>query len=114
MRKTKPIDGAKLKELVLNRGHITHISADMGYSHTALGLAIKSNKISEPMAVMLDKMFGIKYEAYKPKEEEPIQDEPKSETTVVSKDEALLKVIIAQLMAINNELGAIYKKIEEI
>lgn len=115
---TMPINGEKLRELVLNRGHISVISEELGYSRTALGIAIKNNKISKPMISLLDSMYGIKYEDYKPEEpkkEEPVPEEkPTTETEVISKDEALLKTIISQLGALNNSLAAIYQKLEEI
>lgn len=115
---TMPINGEKLRELVLNRGHISVISEELGYSRTALGIAIKNNKISKPMISLLDSMYGIKYEDYKPEEpkkEEPVlEDRPTTETEVVSRDEALLKNIVAQLGALNNSLTAIYQKLEEI
>ena len=113
--KTRPIDGQKLKSLILDRGYITHISADIGYSPSRIHQAINDNRISMQMATILEAKFGIKYEDYKPEEKEPVQeDEPIIETTVVSKDEALLKTIITQLSALNNGLTAIYKKLEEL
>ena len=113
-RKMLQVDPYKLKEKILDHGRITYVAEDLGFAPSYFTRAFRTGELPEATALMLDKVYGIKYEDYKPEEKEPIQDEPKSETTVVSKDEALLKVIIAQLMAINNELGAIYKKIEEI
>lgn len=112
-----PINGEKLRELVLNKGHLTVISEELGYSRTALGIAIKSNKISKPMISLLDSMCGIKYEDYKPEEpkkEEPVIEKPTTETEVISKDEAQLKTIISQLGALNNSLVAILTKLNEI
>ena len=113
---TRPIDGEKLKELVLSKGNLTDVSEDIGYSRQAILAAIRNNKITLPMATLLEQTFGIKYEAYKPEEkkEEPVKEKPKPETEVISKDEAQLKTIITQLSALNNGLTAIFKKLEEI
>ena len=113
---TRPIDGEKLKELILSKGNLTSVSEDIGYSSQAILTAIKNNAISLPMATLLEQTFNIKYEAYKPEEkkEEPVIEKPKPETEVISKDEAQLKTIITQLSALNNALTTIYRKLEDI
>ena len=114
-RKMLQVDPYKLKEKILDHGRITHVAEDLGYSPSYFTRAFRMGELPEATALMLDKVYGIKYEDYKPEEKEPVQeDEPIIETTVVSKDEALLKVIISQLSALNNGLTAIYKKLEEL
>ena len=113
--KSLPIDGEKLRQLIHSKGHyLIDISEEMGYGISTLSQVIRRGKITNAMAYMLDSMYGIKYQEYAPTKEEPIEEKPKPETEVISKDEAQLKTIIAQLSALNNGLTAIYQKLEEI
>ena len=117
MRKAKsmPIDGGKLKGVIQSRGYYAmDMSLEMGYGISTLSQAIRRGNITYAMAYMLESKYGIKYEDYAPKKEEPVIEKPTTETAVISKDEALLKNIVAQLGALNNSLTAIYQKLEEI
>jgi hypothetical protein len=110
-----PINGEKLRELVLNKGYLSVISEELGYSNTALGVAIKKNKITKPMISLLDSMYGIKYEDYKPEEPKPEpKEEPKPvpETVITDKYEQYLKAILFQLANVNNNLVALAKALE--
>lgn len=115
---TMPINGEKLRELVLSKGYISVISEELGYSNTALGIAIKKNRITKPMISLLDSMYGIKYEDYKPEEPkpEPIPEEckPMSETSVTDKTEQQLKTVIAQLGMLNNNITALGNLLRQI
>lgn len=114
--KTLPIDGWRLRRKILDHGYITTISEELGYSGGSLTWAIRNNRISVPMAELLDAKFGIKYEMYKPLEIEPA-NRPQLETKIVKRvpqpgqNEAQLNTIISQLSEICNELTAIYNKL---
>ena len=111
-----PIDGDKLRELIFSKGYITDISEELGYGKTYLTQVCKGRKITQTAALLLDKLYGIKYEDYKPevKIEKPVQETmPISETVIVNKTELQLKTIISQLAELNNGLTAIYQKLED-
>ena len=113
--KTMPIDGGKLRGLIHNKGfYMMDMSLEMGYGISTLSQAIRRGNITNAMAYMLDNKYGIKYEDYAPKKEEPVIEKPATETEVISKGEALLKTIVAQLGALNNSLVAILTKLNEI
>ena len=109
-----PINGKKLRELVLNKGYISDISEELGYSSTALGSAIKNNKITKPMMSLLDSMYGIKYKDYKPEEPKPEECKPVAETSVTDKTEQQLKTIISQLGLLNNNIIALSSLLRQI
>ena len=109
-----PIDRDKLRELIFSKGNITDISEELGYSRTYLTQACRGRQITQTAALLLDNLYGIKYEDYKPEEkiEKPAQETmPISETVIVTKTELQLKTIISQLAELNNGLTAIYQKL---
>ena len=113
--KSTPIDSDKLRGIIHSRGYYAmDMSLEMGYGISTLSQTIRRGNITNAMAYMLESKYGIKYEDYAPKKEEPVIEKPTTETEVISKDEALLKTIISQLGALNNSLTAIYQKLEEI
>ena len=115
--RTLPIDGEKLKRILMTKGHITALSEDMGKGPAYLSRACFDGKLTESSALLLERLWNIKYDDYKPeeeKEEEPVIETKASETEIVTKYEALLKTIISQLSAINNHLVGIYKKLDEM
>lgn len=114
--KMLPIDGWRLRRRVLDHGYITQISEELGYAAGSLTWAIRNNRISVPMAQLLENKFGIKYEYYSPVKIEPT-DRPNLETKIVKRvpqpgqNEAQLNTIISQLAEICNELTAIHQKL---
>ena len=70
--KTCPIDGTKLKaELRRRRLSAIQTSKEMGYGETAIHNAIERRSMSSQMALLLDKLFGIKYDLIKPDDTKP-------------------------------------------
>lgn len=116
--KTRPINGWKLKHLLSYKGTQTEIAEELGFCQATISKAICRERISYALAGLLEERYGIKFEQYSneeaPKKEEPVIEVPTIETKVISKDEALLNTIIAQLGSLNNSLTAIYQKLEEI
>ena len=115
--KALPIDGEKLKSAILSKGYITEISEELGCEKAYLSQTCKYGRITQSAALLLDKLYGIKYEDYKPEEkkEKPVQETmPISETVIVTKTELQLKTIIAQLGELNNNILATNSLLERI
>lgn len=114
--KTLPIDGEKLKRAILSKGYITEISEELGYEKAYLSQTCKYGRITQSAALLLEKMYGIKYEDYKPEEkkEDPIEEPRHLETEVVTKTESALKTIISQLAVLNNNILAMNSLLERI
>ena len=111
--KSMPIDRDKLRGIIQSRGrYAMDMSLEMGYGISTFSQAIRRGNVTNAMAYMLESKYGIKYEDYAPKKEEPVIEKPTTETEVISKDEALLKTIISQLAEINNNLKAINSQME--
>ena len=118
---SNPIDPYKLKNLCLDKGLITDLSIEMGYSKDALSSAINARRVSNQMLILLEKIHGIKYEDYKPEEPKPEpkpdpqkEEPPAPETTATTKTEAQLKTIIIQLGALNNNVMAVAELLRKI
>ena len=112
---TKPIDSDKLKNLCLGKGHITVLSSEMGYSKDALSYAVSTGKISNQMALLLDKIHGIKYEDYKPEEPKPEpKEELKADPTQAGTVESQLRTISSQISHLNNNILALIELQKQI
>lgn len=111
-----PINGKKLRELVLSKGHITVISEELGYSRTALGIACKSNKISPVMARALELGCNIPYEKYKPEEPkpEPKPEEPVKETAFTNRSEQCLITLVAMVGEMRNNMIVLNEKLDKL
>lgn len=117
MRKSNVIriDGAKLKEKLESRGHLSVLSEEMGYSRSYLGVTCKNNKITPYGATLIEKMFGIKFEEYKYEEPQPEPEpKPEPETKIVTKDECFMKSVLSMLAEICNNQRIMNSKLDEL
>lgn len=114
---SKPIDSYKLKNLCLDKGYLTALSEEMGYGGSSLSRTISSGRISNQMAMLLEKVYGIKYEDYKP-EEKPatelvgtVTEESKADATQTPLNtatiESLLRTMSSQISHLNNNILAL-------
>ena len=97
-----PIDGQKLKRLILEKGYIVDISESLGYSKSALSASIIQNKISVRLATVLEEMYHIRRSQYEITE--PQDEKPGKESQNI---EVLLQTIISQLAEISNSLKVV-------
>ena len=117
MKKTMmPIDGKKLRELVLSKGHMTVISEELGYSRGALGLVIYKGEISTSMAKALELGYNIPYSKYKPEEPkpEPKHDEPIKETMFTNRSEQCLVTLVNMVGEMRNNMIALNAKLNKL
>lgn len=63
-----PIDPKALKSCIERVGTVEEVAGQMGYKSATLYGAFSRKYISKPMSIMLDSLYGIKYEFYKPEE----------------------------------------------
>ena len=77
-----PVDYNGLRRAVKMRGlKMSKVGEDLGYSHTYIFHIGEQGYIRKPMAVALERLYGIKPEEYKPKEEKEQKMEPKKDIT---------------------------------
>ena len=108
---TYPIDSEKLKKLVLSKGNISRISEELGYSGSALGMAICKGKISTSMAKALELGYNIPYEKYKPEEPKP---EPVKETAFTNRSEQCLITLVTMVGEMRNNMIVLNEKLDKL
>lgn len=65
--KLLPVDEGRLREVLKERGlSLAQVSIDMGYARTALAKKLKEGKITQPDSKLLETIYNIKYDDYKP------------------------------------------------
>ena len=110
-----PIDGEKLKELVLSKGNISRVSEELGYSGSAIGMAIRKGKISTSMAKALELGYNIPYEKYKPEEPKPEpKPEPVKETMFTTRSEQCLITLVTMVGETRNNMIALNEKLDKL
>ena len=111
-----PIDGEKLKKLVLSKGNLSRISEVLGYSCSAISVAISNGKISTSMAKALELGYNIPYEKYKPEEPkpEPKPEEPVKETAFTNRSEQCLITLVTMVGEMRNNMIALNAKLNRL
>lgn len=110
-----PIEGEKLKELVLSKGNISRISEVLGYSRSALCVAITKNKITPSMAKALELGYNIPYEKYKPEEPKPEpKPEPVKETMFTNRSEQCLITLVTMVGEMRNNMIVLNEKLDKL
>ena len=73
-----PINGEKLKVALKKRNlKRSVVSEEMGLSRCYIQSAINRNTISRSSIILLEKLFGIKFEEYSDGEQEKTESQPK-------------------------------------
>ena len=110
-----PIDGEKLKKLVLSKGNISRVSEELRYSGSALGIAIRKGKISTSMAKALELGYNIPYEKYKPEEPKPEpKPEPVKETAFTNRSEQCLITLVNMVGEMRNNMIVLNTKLNRL
>lgn len=113
-RTTLNIDGAKLNKMLKEKGNLSKMSRELGFSKNYLSVVCNTNKVSVSGANLIDKMLGIPYEAYKPEEPKVEEPKPEPETKIVTRDEMFMKSVLSMLAEICNNQRVMSGKLDEI
>lgn len=77
-----PIDGNKLDKELAKRGESAwNVSSEIGFAHTYLSCCKSRGRISQHSMLLLERMYGIKYDDVKPDESKPERKAEKEKVT---------------------------------
>ena len=86
--KTVKVDKTRFDDSLKRRGLMkTHVSIEMGYGKSNLGMMVRDGRFNPQVVVMLDKLYGIKPEEYEVKEEEPKPEKKEKKSSSLDMNE---------------------------
>lgn len=107
---TMPVDPKALEESIKRVGAVSEVAEQLGYKYGTFMGVFSRKRITRPMATMLDKIYGIKYEDYEPKNKAEETPEKKYSHEIKNPTERYLFMILQELKSINEYIGVVEKR----